>query len=158
MNTNLFRKSNIDRVNSPEQLNDYIRVANPSVWIVLTAIVFLLLGVVIWGVFGTVETKIDTTVVVQNGNAVAYVSVDNLSSLNEGLTVRVAGVEGIIESLNKVPVEITKNFSSYFLYLSGLQIGDFVYAVNVSLTGVEDGIYSSSIVVDSINPIYFVIH
>lgn len=158
MNTNLFRKSSIDRVNSPEQLNDYIRVANPSVWIVLTAIVFLLLGIVIWGVFGTVETKIDTTVVVQNGNAVAYVSGDNLSSLNEGLTVRVDGVDGIIESLNKVPVEITKNFSSYFLYLSGLQIGDFVYAVNVSLTGVEDGIYSSSIVVDSINPIYFVIH
>jgi len=158
MNTNLFRKSSIDRVNSPEQLNDYIRVANPSVWILLASIVFLLIGVVIWGVFGTVETKVDTTVVVQNGNAVAFVSSDNLSSLNEGMIVRVDGVEGTIESINKIPVEITKNFSSYFLYLSGLQVGDFVYEVNVSLTGVEDGIYSSSIVVNSINPIYFVIH
>ena len=78
--------------------------------------------------------------------------------MNEGMTVRVDGVEGTIESINKIPVEIIDNFSSYFLYLSGLQVGDFVYEVNVGLTGIEDGVYSASIVVDSINPIYFVIH
>ncbi len=158
MNTNLFRKSSIDRVNSPEQLNDYIRVANPSVWILLAAIVVLLVGVVIWGVFGSVETKVNTTLIVQNGTVSAYVSSDNISSLKEGMTVRVDDKEGVIESINKTPVEISNTFSSYFLYLSGLQTGDFVYEVNVNLSGVEDGIYSASIVVDSINPIYFVIH
>lgn len=158
MNTNLFRKSSIDRVNSPEQLNDYIRVANPSVWILLAAIVVLLVGVVIWGIFGSVETKVNTTLIVQNGTVSAYVSSDNISSLKEGMTVRVDDKEGVIESINKTPVEISNTFSSYFLYLSGLQTGDFVYEVNVNLSGVEDGIYSASIVVDSINPIYFVIH
>ncbi len=158
MNTNLFRKSSIDRVNSPEQLNDYIRVANPSVWILLVAIVFLLAGVVIWGVFGTVETKVNTTLIVQNGTVEAYVSSNNISSLKDGMTVKVDGKEGVIESINKTPVEITDTFSSYFLYLSGLQTGDFVYKVNVNLSGIEDGLYSASIVVDSINPIYFVIH
>lgn len=49
MNDKIFRKSSIDRVNSPEQLNDYIRVANPSVWVILLAIAVLLVGVVIWG-------------------------------------------------------------------------------------------------------------
>lgn len=158
MNKNLFRKSSIDRVNSPEQLNDYIRVANPSVWILLVAIVFLLVGVVIWGVFGTVETKVNTTLIAQNGTVSAYVSSDNLSSLKEGMTVRVDDKEGEIERISKIPVEVTDSFSSYFLYLSSLQTGDFVYEVSVNVPELEDGVYSASIVVDSINPIYFVIH
>ena len=54
MNDTLFRKSSMDRLKSPEQLNDYIRVANPGVWLVLGAIILLLVGIVIWGVFGTV--------------------------------------------------------------------------------------------------------
>ena len=42
MNSQLFRKSSIDRVSSPEQLNSYIRVSNPGVWLVLAAVVLLL--------------------------------------------------------------------------------------------------------------------
>ena len=51
----IFRQKNLDRVSSPEQLNDYIRVTTPSVWIVLIAVVLLLIGAVIWGVFGRME-------------------------------------------------------------------------------------------------------
>ena len=48
----IFRKSSIDRVSSPEQLNDYIRISNPSVWMVLAAVIVLLAGVCVWGIFG----------------------------------------------------------------------------------------------------------
>ena len=53
--SNLFRKKSMDRVSSPEQLNDYIRVTSPSVWLVLLAIVLLLAGILIWSTFGKVE-------------------------------------------------------------------------------------------------------
>lgn len=158
MDTNLFRKTSIDRVNSPEQLNDYIRVANPSVWILLAAIVFLLVGVVVWGVFGTIETKVDATAIVRDGKATAFVSANSLSSLEVGMAVGIEGEEGVIAGIDKVPVEITDDFPSYFLYLSGLNAGDFAYRVYVDIAGVGDGVYPASIVVDSINPIYFVIH
>ena len=42
MNEQLFRKKSVERVSSPEQLNDYIRVANPSLWLVLGAVIVLL--------------------------------------------------------------------------------------------------------------------
>ena len=42
MKNDLFRKSSIDRISSPEQLNDYIRVTNPSIWVILAAIIILL--------------------------------------------------------------------------------------------------------------------
>lgn len=158
MNEKLFRKSSIDRVNSPEQLNDYIRVANPGVWIILLSVVFLLIGVIIWAVFGKIETKVDTTLVVEDGKAVCYIASSDYSSVSTSMRVRLDDAEGTVTALGNTPVEITADYSAYFFFLSGLQIGDFVYRASVNLSGVEDGVYSASIIVDTINPIYFVIH
>ena len=51
----IFRQKSVDRVSSPEQLNDYIRVTTPSVWLVLLAVILLLAGMLAWSIFGTVE-------------------------------------------------------------------------------------------------------
>ncbi len=51
----VFREKSIQRVSSPEELNDYNRVTTPSVWIGLAALVVLLAGMLAWSVFGTVE-------------------------------------------------------------------------------------------------------
>ena len=51
----LFRKKSLERISSPEQLDDYIKVTSVPVWIVLLAIVVLLSGMLAWASFGTVE-------------------------------------------------------------------------------------------------------
>ena len=56
----VFREKTMNRVNSPEALNDYIRVTTPSVWIVLLALVVLLVGMLAWSVFGTVPVNTET--------------------------------------------------------------------------------------------------
>jgi len=53
----LFRKKSLDRAKSPEELNDYIRVTSPSVWLVLLATVVLLFGMLAWSIFGTVDVE-----------------------------------------------------------------------------------------------------
>ena len=53
----LFRKKSLERISSPEALNDYIRVTSPAVWLILIATVILLLGMLAWSVFGTVEKQ-----------------------------------------------------------------------------------------------------
>ena len=158
MNTNLFRKSSIDRVNSPEQLNEYIRVANPGVWLVLSAVVFLLIGVIIWGVFGTVETRIDTGVVVSGDTAVCYVSVEDAARLKDGMAVSAENAVGSIKHVDSAPVQVDESFSDYVLYLTGFAKGDFCHAVEVELPGVADGVYAAAITLDSTHPISFVIH
>jgi hypothetical protein len=47
----------IDRVSSPEQLNDYIHVTSPSVWIVMATVLILIIGMLVWSIFGTVEVQ-----------------------------------------------------------------------------------------------------
>lgn len=52
MNNSIFRQKSMDKVSSPEKLDDYIRVTTPSVWITLAAIVILLVGAIVWGFWG----------------------------------------------------------------------------------------------------------
>ncbi|MCR5474430.1 MAG: hypothetical protein K6F28_04425 [Lachnospiraceae bacterium] len=56
----LFRKETLDKLQSPEQLDDYIKVTTPSMWMILTAVIILLAGIFIWAVFGTVTINTDT--------------------------------------------------------------------------------------------------
>ena len=44
MGSAIFRQRNLEKVSSPEQMNDYIRVSSPSVWMVLAAVIVLLAG------------------------------------------------------------------------------------------------------------------
>ena len=53
----LFRKKSVERIHSPEELSDYIRVATPSVWLVLLATTVLLAGMLAWSVLGTVSIE-----------------------------------------------------------------------------------------------------
>ncbi len=50
----IFREKSMERVSSPEALNDYIRVTTPSVWVVLIALVVLLAGMLAWSILGRV--------------------------------------------------------------------------------------------------------
>lgn len=80
----LFRKSSMDQINSPDQLNDYIKVANPSVWITLAVVMILLLGMLTWAVFGAIETNVTAELHVENGVGTAYVSGSEIEGIAPG--------------------------------------------------------------------------
>ena len=42
MDQNIFRKASMEKISSPEQLNDYIRISRPGIWIALAAAFVLL--------------------------------------------------------------------------------------------------------------------
>lgn len=56
----IFRKKSLERVTSPEQLNDYIKVTTPSVWIILAATLILIVGTLVWAVFGKIRVNTES--------------------------------------------------------------------------------------------------
>ena len=56
----IFRKKSLERVTSPEQLDDYIKVTTPSVWIILAATLILIIGVLVWAVFGKIRVNTES--------------------------------------------------------------------------------------------------
>ena len=47
MDQTIFRKKSLERISSPEALSDYLHVTSPSVWLILTAVILLLAGILI---------------------------------------------------------------------------------------------------------------
>lgn len=155
--SNLFRKKSMDRISSPEQLNAYIRVATPSVWLVLLAIVVLLMGVCVWGVFGHMDTTVSLAAVSQDGVLTAYAHEADAGKISQGDTAIVGDAECVVLSVSREPVCVDASFTDYMRYVGGLQEGEWVYAVTVDAACVE-GIHTVQIVVDSISPISFVLN
>ena len=157
MEKQIFRKKSVERVSSPEQLSDYIRVSNPSVWMTLAALIVLLAGVCVWGVLGRLETKVSAAALSESGSIVCYVKETDAEKVEIGMTVRIGGNEFTVESVSASPVAVAQggNFSEYLLYVGGLQVGEWVYEVVLS-GELADGVYAAEIVVDSVSPLSFV--
>lgn len=157
MNQQLFRKKSIDRVSSPEQLNEYIRVSNPGVWMILAAIVILLVGVCVWSVLGRLDTTLSVAAVSAEGKTVLYVKEDSIGQVAEGMRVRIGDEEYTVTAIAAEPLAVDSNFSDYALHVGGLQEGQWVYAVTVSAV-LPEGVHSAQIVIESVAPMSFILN
>lgn len=160
MNNNLFRKSSIDRVNSPEQLNDYIRVSNPSIWIILMAVILLLSAVIVWGVFGSLPTTVTTSGMAKDGKVVIFLPEGDAAKLSPGMKADISNLEGTVTEVSTVPKsyeEISSEFTdAYTLY--SLKLTEWNYAVTITAAGIPEGVVPVSVVTKSDKPISFVLN
>ncbi|HXY09847.1 MAG TPA: NHLP bacteriocin system secretion protein [Terriglobales bacterium] len=73
--SSLFRQVSIDRLSSPEQLDQLLRVTEPKSWLALAAIFLLLVTGVIWGFAGELDTtEIGQGIIVRSGGMLSLVS------------------------------------------------------------------------------------
>lgn len=157
MENRLFRDKSIKRVSSPEQLNDYIRVSNPGVWLCMAAVLVLLAGVCVWGVFGQLDTTVSTAVVVKDGAMSCLVKEADIASIRSGMLVTVGGQECTITAVSKEPAAVAEDADAYLLHVGGLMPGEWVYEATAQ-TALEDGVYAGSILVERVSPMSFVVN
>lgn len=62
--SNLFRKSSLERVSSPEQLNEYIKITNPSLIVILIGIFSIVISGAIWIFAGGIPKTVEINGVV----------------------------------------------------------------------------------------------
>ena len=154
MSNSVFRQKSLDRVSSPEQLNDYIRVTNPGIWIVLVAVVALLAGFIVWGAVGTLETKLNAAAVSDSGRVICYGREADFSDINANDTVRINKSEYSIAEISDQPISVNEDFTEYVLHIGGLTKGEWVYEVMLNCD-LPAGAYEAEIVTDSVSPISF---
>ena len=147
----------MDKISSPEQLHDYVRVANPGLWMVISAIVILLAGIIVWGFIGKIDTTMTTAIVTDGKNAVIYVGESEVEKLKIGMTVRSEGNEYTITDIAKEPIKVDESLTDYAIHASGLTAGEWVYAVSIDGEH-SDGVQKADIVIESISPISFILN
>ena len=79
----MFRKESMDHISSPEQLNDYLRVTTPMVWVILIAVIILLAGMLIWGSVTSLYSYAGGTAQVKDGLLVLYFDDEELAETVE---------------------------------------------------------------------------
>lgn len=128
----VFRKKTLDRISSPEDLTDYLKVTNPGVWVVLAAVIVLLCGIFVWSCVGTLETKEKASVIVEDHSAIVVLTDSNV--LKEGMPLRVSTEEVTIASV----------YSDEY--------GRLVGKAGIAL---PDGTYEGTVITDQTHPIDF---
>ncbi len=92
--SDLFRKSSLERVSSPEQLDEYIKVVNPNLILMIIAIFSILFAGLVW-IFSSDLPKyqnIPGIVVSENGkkNLYSYVDIGTSKKLTVGMDARIS--------------------------------------------------------------------
>jgi len=102
MSTPLFRQSALQRLSSPEQLDQLMHVTRPRAWIGLYALAAVLTAVLLWGIFGSLPTRISGQgVVIREGGvlnvaAQAGGTVASYSDLRLGQRVRAGQLIAVV--------------------------------------------------------------
>lgn len=86
----LFRESSLERLSSPEQLDRRIVIVPRSFWITAVGGVFLIVAVVVWGIFGEIplyeEAKgIYTKQMQQKRTVVCYMPLESGKKIDKGM-------------------------------------------------------------------------
>ena len=147
----IFREKSIERLESPEKLNDYLRVTSASVWIVLAVVILLLIGVCIWGVLGRIDSTAPAAVVSQDGETVCLVPASALEGVVACRTVNVQGERYDLEPSVLEPEVISETTDVYILLAGQLTTGDVVYPVTMTQS-LPEGIYQGRVVTETLSP------
>ena len=159
MKNSLFRGQNIDRISSPEQLNDRLRVANPGVWLLLAGILLVLAGFCVWGIFGRLNTLLPVGAMTDQGKTICYVGEENRNRIALNMEVTSESGTTFVADISRNPVQVDSEFPEYLCHVGNLSQGEWVYAVTLKEPIGEDGsIFSANIVIESIAPARFVVN
>jgi len=151
--SSLFRDKSLNAIESPEALNDYLRVTSPGVWLIMAAVIAVLLGLILWSVFGRIDTSVQVAVFASEDRTICYVPYDTLQKLGEGKTVKVEGSDYVLDLSGATDVVIvTEEISPYIRVTGKLDVGDLTVAVPVR-AALADGVYPGTVITESLQPI-----
>ena len=164
----IFRKESLDRVESPEQLDQYIRVSKPSAWILVSALLAAAASLLIWGFTGSLPQTITVKgVTAQAGVIYCYVDPADVQESLEGCEVQVtlpdnSTMTGRVAEMSSVPYsqeEVSEILKRDWVREQLVQSG-YVYQLKVETAErpAQDIIVQASIVVSEVKPIAYVMN
>ena len=101
MEKQVFRKKSVERIASPEQLQDYMRVTTPGTWMVLAAVILLLAGLIISSALVNVESTIPGQATVMEDGTLLQIELplSQKSLVSPGMVVRVSDREAKVDMI-----------------------------------------------------------
>ena len=156
MENQLFRQKSMERISSPEELHDYMRVTGPKLWMILGAIAVLLIGFIVYASTATLENTLPIKVEVDvyettpeyraEGGEAQFVTVychlplSWLDTVKTGMTVRIGKEKGTI---------------GWIATVEGEEEISLIIDMENEYVPLQSGTYDAELVLESTTPISF---
>ncbi len=165
-NPRAFSAGEPDRIASPEQLSDYIRVSTPSVWLGLGALIAIVVSLALWGFTGTLPVTLTLNGLVEGDEVTCFIPVDSLQNdimgcralitLPDGSTVggAVSFVADMPSSADELAAALEKDW-----LISRLVAGDYAYPVTIRAESAlpAGALVRLALVTSEVKPIYYIL-
>lgn len=97
-----MKDSGARRISSPEQLNDYLKVTTPKIWVLLAATALLIVGLLLWGSFTTIESYASGRAIAVGGELIAtFDDAAKASKVQPGMEMEVGDVRAEVLTIGK---------------------------------------------------------
>lgn len=130
----IFRKKSLDRISSPEKLDEYLKVSTPSLWLILIAIISILVGILVWASVSKLETTILAVGETKNHVVQITLTGSDAEKINAGMEVRIGEETTTVKQV---------------------EYDDLGRSIAICEANIPDGNYKVEIVTERIHPIYF---
>ena len=154
MDKQVFRQKSIDRISSPEQMHDYMRVTSPRLWMLLTAIIVLVAGGIVAAATFTMENTLPVKILVER---YPY----NEEKPGEGDDIFIISAE--IPNAQKDQIEVGQKirFAGYTAEIAYLfsDAEQTMASLNVeeSLQSLKSGEYDGELIVETTTPFSYLL-
>ncbi len=141
LGSQMFRETALRKMSSADDLDRYIKVTNPSAWVLIGAVTALLVAGLIWGLTASLPISSTTTGVVKNGEIICFLPIDEREMATTDSKVTAAGRETYIKSVDENPHsqrEVAAEIGSDYT-VESLKLAQWSYKLTVAL---PDGLSS----------------
>lgn len=153
-NETIFRDKSIERISSPDQLNDYVRLSNPGVWFILSAIMVILIGACIFGALGHIDSSVPAVGIAKGGKMVCLVKKEFGNRFTQDMKLKIDDREYNVSVRSPKPVTVWDTTDPYALFIGDMQPGEWVYEIDVE-GSFTDGAYAADLVTEEVSPVTF---
>ncbi len=153
-NKKLYRDKAIENISTPEELSGYLRVTGAGVWIVLSGIIILLAGLLVWGFFGRIISSVTVPAKVENGTVWCFVLPADLGQSDDEIEIYIGDVELTADPKDAQTLTLDVSGDEELFRSGYLSAGKNVTVLRAqSTTTLTDGYYDAEIVTDELQPI-----
>ncbi|WP_099206089.1 hypothetical protein [Scatolibacter rhodanostii] len=160
MDKPIFREKSLQKISSPDELSQYIKVASPGVWLILFFVLTMLVALIIWCFFGELPTTITTMGYAKNGEIVCYLSPKQAEEITDRVSVSIGESKGELISVSETPLsqaEIALKYSEDYI-VDTLAAQEWNLEIKILANGVKDGLHEIILTTETVRPISFLLN
>lgn len=162
MKKELYRSSSLEKLASPDSLDDYIKIESPHMWLPLSAVFLIIAALIIWIGASRLKTTVDVTGIVHDGKIYAWLSPETAENISAGMSVEQKNRKiGSVSEISEEAVcrdEVKGEFISGYFKDTQLTEWNIAVVIDVDSTQTEGEMLSLQIVTEEINPLKFLLN